>query len=72
MVCEGFCRNHKTPYIIDIGCCECGCAWCPGAVDWQNCGTVLGALECGWGLIFMIILTLYITLGNEGSSNVVL
>ena len=24
---------------------------CPGVIDWQNCGNVLGALESGWGLV---------------------
>ena len=27
------------------------CALCPGVVDWHNCGIVLGALECGVGLV---------------------
>ena len=27
------------------------CALCLGVVDWHNCGTVLGALECGVGFV---------------------
>ena len=30
------------------------CALCPGVVDWHNCGTVLDALEFGWGLVCII------------------
>ena len=30
------------------------CALCLGVVDWHNCGTVLGALESGWGLVVQL------------------
>ena len=48
------------------------CALCPDVIDSHNCDTVLSALGCGWGLFFVVTLTLYIIRGNGGSSNVVL
>ena len=48
------------------------CALCLGVIDWLNCGTVLGVLECGLGLFGTFTLTLYIIHGNGAPSNVVL
>ena len=48
------------------------CAFCMGVIDWLNCGTVLGVLECGLGLFGTFTVTLYITRGNGPPSNAVL
>ena len=40
-------QYQNASFILDDHCC----ALCPGVIDWYNCGTILGALECGWGLV---------------------
>ena len=42
------------------------CALYLGFVDWHNCGTVLGALECVWGLVWTLLnsfCTLFVEMG---------
>ena len=45
-------RFHLSVFDNDLvaGCC----ALCPGVVDWHDCGTVLGLLECGLGLVWTL------------------
>ena len=30
------------------------CVLCPGVIDWHNYGTVMGVLECGTGLFWIV------------------
>ena len=42
------------------------CALCVGVIDWHNCGTILGVLECGLGLFWCILYslcTLFVEMG---------
>ena len=56
----GVVRHLESVHNVHTECC----ALCPGAIDWHNCGTILGVREFGWDWFMYMLPTLYNNVHN--------